>query len=481
MKKIKLLLSVSLLLFCNQLMAQVEFDGTTTISAPTTSSAIGNNTTASGIGSFAGGNLSDAFGDYSFAFGDEVRIGSSGSFNSHFSFGFGNGLTIDATHAIVFGNGLTIDNNTSNLDNSFIVGFGGTPMFFVQNEKVGINTTTPQYELDVQGSVAISDILYLNGKLIDGIGSAGNQGDVLYRSTQNDYTEWRSLANIGNGRWTIDGVNIYSTLTGNVGIGTGITTPDAKLEVSDHQSVLNNKIAKFKDSENRQIFFVPKLTQTGYDNVMCQLNDIGIIFSDGQTTGSGYNMDAGFVIGPYSEGVKGIRIDKYGRVGIGTTTVGSENESCADGTSLQVNGGTALGYNTPTEVPADGLLVNGVVGINTNTTDISTLPSACKLAVNGTIYATEMRVQEYTNWPDYVFANNYNLMPLSELEKYIKKHSHLPDVPSKDKVSEDGINVGEMNEILLKKIEELTLYIIELKKENIEINRKMDLFYQCNN
>jgi hypothetical protein len=88
-----------------------------------------------------------------------------------------------------------------------------------------------------------------------------------------------------------------------------------------------------------------------------------------------------------------------------------------------------------------------------------------KLAVNGKIIAEEVVVKLSQNWPDYVFSPNYTLRPLSEVEEHISNHGHLPDVPSAQQVEKDGIGVGEMNAILLKKVEELTLYVIELKKE----------------
>ncbi|MDX9907565.1 MAG: hypothetical protein RBS55_13340, partial [Bacteroidales bacterium] len=69
-------------------------------------------------------------------------------------------------------------------------------------------------------------------------------------------------------------------------------------------------------------------------------------------------------------------------------------------------------------------------------------------------------------WSDFVFEDGYNLMPLAELEAYINHHNHLPDVPSAEEVISNGNNLGEMDAILLQKIEELTLYVIELKKEN---------------
>lgn len=89
------------------------------------------------------------------------------------------------------------------------------------------------------------------------------------------------------------------------------------------------------------------------------------------------------------------------------------------------------------------------------------------LSVNGLILAKEVRVavSTTTHWADYVFEKNYKLKSLSEVEKYIVKHKHLPDVPSAEEVTENGIDMLEMNSILLKKIEELTLYTIGLQKQ----------------
>ncbi|MDP5202029.1 hypothetical protein [Flavobacterium sp. DG2-3] len=88
-----------------------------------------------------------------------------------------------------------------------------------------------------------------------------------------------------------------------------------------------------------------------------------------------------------------------------------------------------------------------------------------KLDVNGTIHSKEVKVDLNFPAPDYVFKNNYNLRPLQEVENYIKENSHLPEIPSAKELEKNGINVSEMNMALLKKIEELTLYMIEMKKE----------------
>lgn len=99
------------------------------------------------------------------------------------------------------------------------------------------------------------------------------------------------------------------------------------------------------------------------------------------------------------------------------------------------------------------------VGIGTNDVGNYTL------AVKGHVVAEEITVKAYTSgWADYVFAEDYDLMPLTELEKEIEKLGHLPEVPSAEEVLENGHKVGEMDVILLKKVEEMTLHLIEMNK-----------------
>lgn len=126
--------------------------------------------------------------------------------------------------------------------------------------------------------------------------------------------------------------------------------------------------------------------------------------------------------------------------------------SIGDGYIQQQRGdGGATAYN---------LLFNpsgGNVGIGT------TLPSE-RLTVNGKIKAKEIKV-DGAGAPDYVFEDSYKVATLEELESYIKANKHLPEVPSATEFERDGIAVGEMNKLLLKKIEELTLHLIEKDKE----------------
>ncbi len=112
---------------------------------------------------------------------------------------------------------------------------------------------------------------------------------------------------------------------------------------------------------------------------------------------------------------------------------------------------------------------SGNVGIGT------TNPGSYKLAVEGKIGAREVNVIATNPWPDYVFEKNYTLPTLESIKTYIDQNKHLPEVPSAKEVEKNGVNVGEMNAVLLKKIEELTLYMIELKKENESLKSRVEI------
>ncbi len=108
---------------------------------------------------------------------------------------------------------------------------------------------------------------------------------------------------------------------------------------------------------------------------------------------------------------------------------------------------------------------NGNVGIGTANPDE-------KLTVKGKIRAQEIKV-EATNWPDYVFKKDYELTSLEEIDQYIKQYGHLPEIPKAVDVQADGVSLGEMNKLLLKKIEELTLHLIEQQKENQDYKKRI--------
>jgi hypothetical protein len=103
-------------------------------------------------------------------------------------------------------------------------------------------------------------------------------------------------------------------------------------------------------------------------------------------------------------------------------------------------------------------------GVGIGTTAIASSP-AVLLQVGGKIKCQEVEVA-VTPWPDHVFKTGFNLMSLDQVEAFINTNKHLPDVPSEEDVAANGVSVGQMNATLLQKVEELTLYMIDLKKEN---------------
>jgi hypothetical protein len=96
------------------------------------------------------------------------------------------------------------------------------------------------------------------------------------------------------------------------------------------------------------------------------------------------------------------------------------------------------------------------------------------LSINGKMVCEELKVQLDAAWPDYVFESNYDLPTLETLEASIKKDKHLPGIPSAIEVKKNGLEVGDMQKRLLEKVEELTLYVIEINKENKQLKKEVE-------
>lgn len=131
-----------------------------------------------------------------------------------------------------------------------------------------------------------------------------------------------------------------------------------------------------------------------------------------------------------TEDVTDIRLKNWGSGGIKIFTATAEAMTISSGNNV------GIGTSTPTE----------------------------RLSVNGTIRAKEIKV-EASPWPDYVFEESYNLPTLEETKAYIEENKHLPEIPSAKEMEENGVALGEMNMLLLKKIEELTLYQIQMNEQ----------------
>jgi hypothetical protein len=194
-------------------------------------------------------------------------------------------------------------------------------------------------------------------------------------------------------------------------------------------------------------------------------------------------------IGFFNNGQWPMVIDNSGRVGIGTTTplyplhVKSDDQQLTLQTTGAVNNRSLILFQDASGVTrgsfgyhgADGsvrigdgggyritMLQGGKVGIGTTTPDE-------KLTVNGVAHATRVKVDLTVPGPDYVFEKSYTLPTLKEVQSYIDENKHLPEVPSAIEMESKGIDVGEMNMLLLKKVEELTLYVLDQNKKMAEM------------
>ncbi|TCC87305.1 hypothetical protein EZ428_21640 [Pedobacter frigiditerrae] len=123
---------------------------------------------------------------------------------------------------------------------------------------------------------------------------------------------------------------------------------------------------------------------------------------------------------------------------------------------------TSSDQNPYTSIPLERMRITSTGEVAIGSID----PKGYKLAVNGNIRAKEIRVEPNpATWPDYVFEADYRVGTLEELERYVKINKHLPEMPTAKEVGTNGVELGEMNRLLLKKVEELTLLLIQKDKE----------------
>jgi hypothetical protein len=274
---------------------------------------------------------------------------------------------------------------------------------------VGIGTTNPTGKLDVVGSTA-NVSLVANSATTANFRTSGYVQMAISTSSTSPFT-----TSLQAKHTSLDGIAYpiaINPLGGNVGIGT--TTTSEKLTVAGN--ILAQVSLNFQDNTKFTVTNanVPSLTLT-----------------------------------PFS-------MPKYGIAAPNTT-------GAAD---LWISGNNAIRMFTGSNPIPTVNILSDKVGIGTLNPDE-------KLTVNGTIHATEVKVTQ-TVPADYVFQkyytgkselkSDYTMPTLAEIENFTKKNHHLPNVPSAQEIQQKGVSLGEMSNVLLQKVEELTLYAIEQNK-----------------
>lgn len=234
--------------------------------------------------------------------------------------------------------------------------------------------------------------------------------------------------------WVPNGSNIYYD-AGKVGIG--ITNPDAMLEIyGAPYTVMRSTSSSDTAWQGNFMFMQRSRGSIGVPTAVVNGDTIGV-FDFWAHDGTSYGRTAAVRVNV--DGAVGDEI-RPSRIGFFTTdSTGSFSQKMM-------------------------IKNDGKVGINTaNPTH--------QLSVNGSIQAKEVIVE--SGWADYVFHNDYKLMPLNEVEEYIDTNGHLPGMATAEQVQSEGLSVGAATSKLLEKVEELTLYVIDLQKQNNRLTNQV--------
>ncbi len=295
-------------------------------------------------------------------------------------------------------------------------------------------------------------------------------------------------------QWTSIGDNTYNTLQGQVSIGATNNPNTGKLTVYDagplggaaKDSRLLLSISGATSNNFQHNTWLVR-NAAGSDWLTARLHDglsVDISFLNPQTnTKTWWERDPSMDLQSWGTNDKAYLTLRSEKLGIGTTNpFNALHVKSGAGQNLVVEPGISRG--APNGV--------GIVSLNDDNTlymslslqgdrvllqpaggnvGIGTINPTERLAVNGTIRAKAVKVE--AAWSDYVFYPNYRLRSLREVSAYIKVNGHLPEVPSTKEVEANGVNLGETSSLLLKKIEELTLYLIEKDRQIAEQNERL--------
>ncbi len=384
-----------------------------------------------------------------------------------------------------YGNGSNQDYNVRLMnsgDNVFSIGTnsGGASVFNISGTKVGIGTPFPYYKLSF-GNAPANTLLALwdNGTAttsptqVYGIGA--QTGQLRFH--------------VGGG--STDKFSFYSAPAGTEVMsvyGTGGAT--INLSGSSSQFVLN-------DPSSNQLMYVKNDGSVGHS-----VSGSGGGFNIGSTSSNAiyFQMVGNSSSGDWSAVRMGVAKKNaslcdgcFSSVALTNDVVISSMTKSTSGTgilgsnliitnhsnqgSIRFTTKDVTTYNSGDkqrmEIMYDGRVV---IGQPSEFTAAVPYPASYNLFVSKGILAAKIKcaINGSSNWADHVFAEGYSLRSLTEVEAFIKTNKHLPGVPSADQMVKNGLDVAEMDAKLLEKIEELSLYMIELKKENEHLSKKME-------
>jgi len=358
--------------------------------------------------------------------------------------------------------------------------------------KIGVGGSTPGAKLDVVGPATGTGISI---RASGGGDVVLNSGGSLFFDGNYNYASGNFIRPVATNTqsFVTAGIErIRINPNGRIGIGTS-STPISLLSNATSavggnatdgfvwKSAENNWTATIQGMPSSGAGFGLRLHTTGET-----ANDIPLLLSSGATSKFFVRGDGRVAIGTASPvsllsnttaSVGGNSNDGFVWKSVENnwtaTIYGAPASGAGYGLRLHTNGATAndvpLNVSSGAGSGTSKLFVrgDGYVGIGTAQPDQ-------KLTVNGTVHATSVKVESTVPAPDYVFENSYALPTLDEVKSYIDENKHLPEVPSAKEMEAKGIDVGEMNMLLLKKVEELTLYLIELKQENKAMKSEID-------
>jgi hypothetical protein len=339
-------------------------------------------------------------------------------------------------------------------------------------QNVGIGTASPSFRLDVQGDAASTLLTNINSKVnysgtldikaVEGI-SVTNAGYGIGGRFTGGYKGVDALCQ-GGAYSSIPLYGVYGNATGTAGTRAGIygtaSGGSANYGVWGFVNGGVNHYGVYGQNTNSS-GYAGYFDGRGYfSNDLNAFDKVGIGFSAAPNTK--LQILGGSDCSLSSNGFVQFGATNSWNLILDDNEILARNNGEGNDLFVQNDGGNVL------------LCSSKLGGVGIGITTGSLLANGYLLSVDGKIIAEEMRIQNFTNWPDYVFEPNYKRMSFEELKQSIAQNKHLPNVPSALEVKENGIMVGDMQKKLTEKIEELTLYILDLNETNKKQQAEID-------